>query len=571
MRTPFASGALGELARLAEDVDVAVRRDTEALSRRLAEGRFYVACLGQLKRGKSTLLNALVGTSVLPTGVTPVTSVVTVMRYGARRSARVCAEGSGWTAIDPATVALYASERENPGNAKRVTGIEVFEPSTLLRSGLCLVDTPGVGSVFLENTAATRDFLPQVDAALFVLGADPPITADELQLVEEVSRSVRHRIFVLTKADRTTEEERAEAVRFTKDILRERLKSDEQPSILVVSGAEVLASGRPTGDWPALVQALQQLASGAGADLVAAAEERGLAHLRARLVATVRERLGLLERPLADSEARLAALKARIADAERALSDLSPLLGAEESRLLAQVERNRDEFLLRAVPLAERALETRLASVTERGPALRARALTEATATAKATLDKWRLLKAGDVERLYRAANARFVEMLGSVEADAGTGGTSDEALLAIDRGFRGGSAFYMTEMLTVAPDTLGARLADALAAPFGGREDAVRRDARAYLRQLLEVNSARVKNDLRERLSASRRALEEDVRRRLQETIRSAETAFGEARLLRAAGSAAVNGEINRLRSTLSAVLAIGVSTGATGGAELG
>jgi GTP-binding protein EngB required for normal cell division len=567
--TPRISGALGEVARLAEGIDSAVRRDAEALSRRLSEGRFYVACLGQLKRGKSTLLNALVGTAVLPVGVTPVTSVVTVVRYGAHRTARVCTEGSGWKAIDPATVSLYASERENPGNAKHITGIEVFEPSTLLRSGLCLVDTPGVGSVFLENTTATREFLPQIDAALFVLGADPPITADELQLIEEVSKRVRHRIFVFSKADRTSDGERAEAVRFTKDILRERVKSADQISILVVSGADVLASGRPTGDWPALGQALQQLATGAGANLVADAEKRGLTYLKTRLVAAVGERIGLLERPLADSEARLAAQRARIADAERALSDLSPLLGAEEARLLAQVERDREQFFVSAAPLAERTLEARLASLAKRGPALRARALTEATATAKATLDEWRRLKAVDVEQLYRAANARFVEMLRTVEPDGVSGGTSVEALLAIDRGFRGGSTFYMTEMLAVAPDTLGARVADALAAPFGGRVDAVRRDAQAYLRQLLEVNSARVKNDLRERLTASRRELEGDVRRRLQETIRSAEAALGQARALRAAGSGAVDGELIRLKSTLAAAIAIGVGAEVAGGAS--
>jgi GTP-binding protein EngB required for normal cell division len=567
--TALDGGALGQVARLAEGIDSGVRRDAEALSRRLAEGRFYVACLGQLKRGKSTLLNALVGTAVLPTGVTPVTSVVTVMRYGVSRAARVCTDSAGWRAIDPATVSLYASERENPGNAKHVIGIEVFEPSTLLCSGLCLVDTPGIGSVFLENTTATREFLPQIDAALFVLGADPPITADELQLIEEVSKRVPRRIFVFGKADRSSDGERAEAVRFTQDILRERVKGDDQATILVVSGADVLASGRPTGDWPALVQALQQLAIGAGANLIADAEKRGLAYLKARLVAAVEERIGLLERPLADSETRLSAQRVRIADAERALSDLSPLLGAEEARLLAQVERDREEFFVSAALLAERALEARLASLAERGPSLRARALTEATDTAKATLDEWRRLKALDVERLYRAANARFVEMLRTVDPDGASGGTSDEALLTIDRGLRGGSAFYMTEMLAVAPDTLGARVADALAAPFGGRVDAVRRDALAYLRQLLDINSARVKNDLRERLTASRRELESDVRRRLQETIRSAEAALGEARALRTAGSAAVDGERNRLRSILEAVLAAGAGAETAGGAS--
>jgi len=563
MRVP---GPLGELVHRAEGVDSAVGRDAEALSHRLAEGRFYVACLGQLKRGKSTLLNALVGTEVLPTGVTPVTSVVTVLRYGPERSARVCTEASGWTAIDPATVALYASERENPGNRNQVTGIEVFEPSPLLRSGLCLVDTPGVGSVFTENTTATHAFLPQVDAALFVLGADPPITADELRLVEDISKRVAHQLFVFTKADRTSNAERAEAVGFTRNVLRERAKGDDEISILVVSGAEVLASGRPTRDWQALVEALERLATRAGANLVASAEQRGLAHLKARLVASLEERIGLLERPLAESEARLEALRAQIAEAERALADLAPLLRGEESRLLAQIERYRDDFFANAAPAADRELDGRLGSLAKGGPVLRATALVEATAVARETLDGWRRLKASDVERLYRAANARFMEMLATVEAANRAGSTADGTLAAIGGGLRGGSGFYMTEMLAVAPDSLGARIGDALAGPFGGRAATIRRAAHAYLQRLLEVNSARIKNDLRERLTASRRELEGEVGRRLRETIRSAEVALERTRELRVAGRSAVDNELGRLRRVLAAVEATGSPAEAAG-----
>jgi len=66
---------------------------------RLAEGRFYVACVGQFKRGKSTLINALVGHAVLPAGVAPVTSVVTVVRYGSEPRARVRLANQAWQPI----------------------------------------------------------------------------------------------------------------------------------------------------------------------------------------------------------------------------------------------------------------------------------------------------------------------------------------------------------------------------------------------------------------------------------------------------------------------------------------
>ena len=63
--------------------------DVRQLVARINEGRFFVACVGQFKRGKSTLLDALVGEPILPTGVVPVTTVPTVLRYGNQRTARV--------------------------------------------------------------------------------------------------------------------------------------------------------------------------------------------------------------------------------------------------------------------------------------------------------------------------------------------------------------------------------------------------------------------------------------------------------------------------------------------------
>ena len=115
------------------------------MAARVGEGRFYVVCVGQFKRGKSTLLNALIDAAVLPTGVRPITTAVTVVRYGGRLAARVRFRGRDWQDCDPAALATYVSEEHTPGNEKDVAAVEVFAPSPLLRSGLCLVDTPGIG------------------------------------------------------------------------------------------------------------------------------------------------------------------------------------------------------------------------------------------------------------------------------------------------------------------------------------------------------------------------------------------------------------------------------------------
>ena len=89
---------------------------------------------------------------------------------------------------------------------------------------MCFVDTPGIGSVFAGNTAATQAFIPHIDAAIVVIGTDPPLSGDELQLVEAVSQDVHELVFVLNKADRANAAERAAAVEFSRHILETRLK-----------------------------------------------------------------------------------------------------------------------------------------------------------------------------------------------------------------------------------------------------------------------------------------------------------------------------------------------------------
>jgi hypothetical protein len=187
-RSP-APDPLDAVRRLAEEAGAAgVARDAAALADRVAEGRFFVACLGQFKRGKSTLLDALVGERVLPTGVVPVTSALTVLHFAPSPCARVVFASGEAAEVDVRAIAAYVAEEQNPDNAKGVAAVEVGLQSPLLASGMCLVDTPGVGSVFAGNTAVTRRLLPHVDAALAVLGADPPISGEELAMIDEVAR-----------------------------------------------------------------------------------------------------------------------------------------------------------------------------------------------------------------------------------------------------------------------------------------------------------------------------------------------------------------------------------------------
>jgi GTPase Era involved in 16S rRNA processing len=78
--------------------------------------------------------------------------------------------------------------------------------------------------VFAGNTETTKDFIPQIDAAILVVGADPPISGDELALIEAVAANVDEILIVLNKIDRVSTEERQQASAFATRVVEARLK-----------------------------------------------------------------------------------------------------------------------------------------------------------------------------------------------------------------------------------------------------------------------------------------------------------------------------------------------------------
>ena len=195
---------------------------------RLAEDRFNLVVVGQFKRGKSSLVNALLGQEVLPTSIVPLTSIITAVRYGVEERALVGREGADWEEEVPISALVeYVTERGNPSNEKRVTSVEVEVPSSFLKRGLYVVDTPGVGSIYQANTATTYAFLPEADAVVFVTSVESPLTETELVLVDTVRQLVHRVFFVLNKTDQVAQLDREEAIAFAERLLCARLGSDD--------------------------------------------------------------------------------------------------------------------------------------------------------------------------------------------------------------------------------------------------------------------------------------------------------------------------------------------------------
>ncbi len=543
---------LCRLAELALQFGAArIAQDAKQVGARVAEGLFYVACVGQFKRGKSTLLDALVGDRILPTGVIPVTTVPTVVRHGSRRRARVRTQAGSWSEIAVGEIEQYVSEEHNPQNTKGVAGVEVFVPSPLLASGMCFVDTPGLGSVWEANTETTREFIPHIDAAIVVIGADPPLAGDELQLVEEVSRHVHDLVFVLNKADRTSDAERAAAAAFSQRMLETRLKRPIGP-IYQVSAIEQAERRGPPRDWDDFVRTLEELATMSGSRLTQAAAERGTQRICQQLLRVIEEEREALLRPFEESEHRIGLLREIVAAADRSLADLSSLFNGEQHRLSRYFEERRKSFLHRIRPVARSELANALEGINlGHGPKLRREVLRLAQEITRRHVMPWLESEQAEAEAAYAKAAQRFIDLANDFlrrMAETGLPGLAIPESAELSERLRSKSRFYFYDFIQLArPASPITYLADTIAGLLRAHSG-IRNAAFEFLDLLLETNATRVQSDVDERVLESRRRLQGEIRSLLQEVARVAERALDRARATQSEGAAAVQAAISRL-----------------------
>lgn len=557
------AAALYRLASLADEFGShSIAENARAVAERVSEGRFYVACVGQFKRGKSSLLNALIGHSVLPAGVIPVTTVPTVIRHGDQVGARIRFQNTDWSDIPISAVEDFVSEDKNPENTKGVAALEIFVPSRLLVGGMCLVDTPGLGSVHAGNSAATRAFIPHIDAAIVVIGTDPPLSGEELDLVDSVSHDVHDLIFVLNKADRSSDLERSSAVAFAKRVLETRLQRPSPP-IFEVSALERLNGGGDDRDWHKLLETLQDLIRDSGRLLVRQATDRGRKRVAEQLLKVIREEQFALQRPIEESESRIAGLRKTIEQAEFAMRDLGYMLSGEQNRLSETFSSRRTEFMKTGCVEAHRAFTARLSSLHRRryGPAFRRDATHMAQAVAQAHLGPWLESESRFAEAAFQKATVRFVELGDDFLRRLAASGMPELGQLPGQLGsdgLRTKSDFHFNLIERVAAPASPFLFIGDLVCGLVGYRSGILGDAGEFLDQLMEVNSSRVQSDVDARVRVSRGLLEAEIKGLLREAVAIAERALVRARTTQAAGEVAVNTSLERLRGLEKDVLGV-------------
>ncbi|MFZ2446445.1 MAG: dynamin family protein [Syntrophobacteraceae bacterium] len=192
---------------------------------KLEANTFNLVVVGQFKRGKTCLINALLGTDLLPVSVVPLTSIVTILGYGDELGVKVFFTDGKVLDIPVESLPEYVTESGNPRNEKDVREVVVLYPSPYLKDGVRLVDTPGVGSVYVHNTDVAYRYLPKSDAALFLLSVDQPASSAELEFLNDVREFADRIFFLLNKTDYLVEDEVERSLSFSRTAL-EKIMGD---------------------------------------------------------------------------------------------------------------------------------------------------------------------------------------------------------------------------------------------------------------------------------------------------------------------------------------------------------
>lgn len=198
---------LVELVRIVQKLDRPdLAQRATAAAARLKRPSTVVCVVGEFKQGKSSLVNGLLGRAICPVDDDLATSAITLVRFGEEAGASVRRRGQDGAAATSEAVTIeslsdWVSEAGNPRNAKQVERVEISVPSPLLKQGLVVVDTPGMGGLGAGHAAATLAFLPFADGLIFVSDASAELSAPEVDFLRRATELCPTVLFTLTKID----------------------------------------------------------------------------------------------------------------------------------------------------------------------------------------------------------------------------------------------------------------------------------------------------------------------------------------------------------------------------------
>lgn len=190
---------------------------------RLENKAFEIAVFGRVSSGKSSLLNYIVESDVLPVGVNPITAVPTRLAYGPQPALSVWFAHKAAEQLDIGHLPEFVTEKLNSANSKHVTRLTVQLPSARLRDGVVLVDTPGLGSLATAGAVETLAYLPRCDLGVVLIDAGSTLTQDDLGTIQALYDAGVPASVLLSKADLLAAEEQQQVAQYITEHVKSQL------------------------------------------------------------------------------------------------------------------------------------------------------------------------------------------------------------------------------------------------------------------------------------------------------------------------------------------------------------
>lgn len=529
-----------DLRQLARDVVRLADGRPEAdrarrLGERLCSGRFSISVVGEFKRGKSTLVNALLGEDVVPTGAVPLTAIRTELAFGDPEVVVEFLDGR-LQHVGLHDLAGYVTEAGNPGNRMEVVRASVRGQWDLLAGGVVLVDTPGVGSVYEHNSEEARAALLDSDGAIVVLAADAPLSSNEYDMLALLRERRAPAFFVLNKVDHLAPEDLTQVREFLSSEMRKSL--GRVPRTYEIDARRALRHRLDGDDRPIdrdFVALLSDLRSFVRDDLVGALEmaaRRELAEIGHSLEESLSIEHAALQLDLSQLRNLLAALETAAEEQRLALADDRTLLRRDVSHLEKDIRTRLDDFA-RSEP-AEHVGRIEAAAASVPAGEMEAALRDLIASSVEESFESFRRLEADRADQEWR----RIAEFFrGRVESRVASVRDSASRLLNIDLPrptlprLTDEEERFFYHFLRVGSSTDPLTSIATKALPPGLVRRRTLRRARDELRGQFAKHAGRAGWDLQQRLDEASRKLERSMAAELENSIRGIVDAAERAR----------------------------------------
>nr|WP_162990913.1 dynamin family protein [Maliibacterium massiliense] len=261
------------IRQILSEGDLQKIRQWESFMKKRASEPFSIVIMGDFKRGKSTLINALLGKDVAPMDVSPETITINRIAYGASSQREAVLANGKRVRLQAEELSRSELEAIIEKVPAPIDHIEMTEPIALLEQ-ITIIDTPGLGDVLGAYDAQVKEYLNSADAVIYVVSALSPLSESEQRyLCEAILPQHFARLFVVVNMADCFESEE-DVLRVKQEIVQRVAAFSENADVYAVSALDefcrAMGYPRPNEALQAfLADAFAQLRGAIDTDIVA--------------------------------------------------------------------------------------------------------------------------------------------------------------------------------------------------------------------------------------------------------------------------------------------------------------